>query len=292
MKTKSILPILPLFIVGVFIALSYGCKKDKDEIVPIGKVPLLTTSVVSDVTGTKAVCGGDIADDGGLTVTARGVCWSTSPSVTISNSKTVDGAGAGVFSSAIRGLKPFTTYFVRAYATNSAGTAYGSAMSFTTKDLEVGDDFQGGIIAYYFVSGDPGYVSGEKHGLIIAPVNQSDGIQWYNGTNISTGASSFVIGSGNPNTNLIVSVQGAGDYAAKLCYDLELGGYSDWYLPGYVELQKAYTNRTKIGGLDKKLYWSSTEQSSGIASSLDFSTSAMVSSPKNSLCYVRAFRNF
>ena len=95
-------------------------------------VPELTTSQVSSVTDSSALCGGTITSDGGSTVTARGVCWGTNNTPTTSDNKTSDGDGAGVFTSKISGLHPVTKYYIRAYATNSAGTGYGSAMSFTT----------------------------------------------------------------------------------------------------------------------------------------------------------------
>ena len=97
----------------------------------------------------------------------------------------------------------------------------------TPPALAVGQSYEGGIIAYIYVSGDPGYVSGETHGLIATPSDQSASITWYNGSFIQTNATSA--SSGSTNTNTIVSVQGPGNYSAKLCYDLVLGGYSDWY---------------------------------------------------------------
>lgn len=95
-------------------------------------VPVLTTTNASSVTSTSASSGGNISNDGGASVTSRGVCWSTSQNPTISNSKTTDGTGTGVFTSSITGLSPGTTYYARAYATNSAGTGYGNQVTFTT----------------------------------------------------------------------------------------------------------------------------------------------------------------
>jgi len=95
-------------------------------------LPTVTTGSVSDVTAMSATCGGEVTVDGGASVTARGVCWSTSQNPTVSNSHTTDGSGTGSFSSSISGLTANTTYYVRAYATNSAGTAYGETVAFTT----------------------------------------------------------------------------------------------------------------------------------------------------------------
>ena len=91
-----------------------------------------TTTIASSITGTTAISGGKISSNGGAAVTARGVCWSTTANPTIANSKTSDGIGTGSFVSSITGLLPNTTYHVRAYVTNSIGTAYGSDVSFTT----------------------------------------------------------------------------------------------------------------------------------------------------------------
>ncbi|MDZ7695436.1 MAG: SGNH/GDSL hydrolase family protein [Deltaproteobacteria bacterium] len=93
-------------------------------------IPTVETTGVSAITATSASSGGDVTSDGGASVTARGVCWSTSANPTVSNDKTTDGTGTGSFTSAITGLSPLTTYHVRAYATNSVGTAYGSDVSF------------------------------------------------------------------------------------------------------------------------------------------------------------------
>lgn len=92
----------------------------------------MTTTEISAITDSSAVCGGTITSDGGATVTARGVCWGATQTPTISDNKTTDGDGAGTFTSEITGLTPETKYYVRAYATNSGGTGYGSTISFTT----------------------------------------------------------------------------------------------------------------------------------------------------------------
>jgi len=111
----------------IFIILAtilHSCKKEI--------VPTLTTSEVTNITGTTATSGGTITDEGSGSVIARGVCWSTTPDPTILLNKTSDGAGAGTFVSFIPDLNEVTKYYVRAYATNNAGTGYGMTMSFLT----------------------------------------------------------------------------------------------------------------------------------------------------------------
>jgi len=121
---------LAFFLIAIFVF--FSCEKNPTE--STVDVPEVTTGEVSEITQTTAQCGGNITSDGGATVTARGVCWSTGQNPTVADDITNDGTGAGTYTSNIIGLTAETTYYVRAYATNSAGTGYGSAMSFTTKE--------------------------------------------------------------------------------------------------------------------------------------------------------------
>jgi uncharacterized protein (TIGR02145 family) len=97
--------------------------------------PTVTTGDITNITTTTATCSGNVTSEGGIDVTTRGVCWSTSENPTILDSKTTDGTGLGTYTSNITGLSPNTTYYVRAYATNSEGIAYGEQKSFQTYDL-------------------------------------------------------------------------------------------------------------------------------------------------------------
>jgi uncharacterized protein (TIGR02145 family) len=97
--------------------------------------PTLTTTEVTALSSTSAVSGGTISDEGGSPVTARGVCWSASANPTISGNKTVDGTGSGTFVSNVTELTAGSTYHLRAYATNSAGTSYGDEKVFTTSAI-------------------------------------------------------------------------------------------------------------------------------------------------------------
>jgi len=100
-------------------------------------LPTVSTSTVTDITASTAICGGHVTGTGGSNVTARGVCWSTSQSPTLNDSHTSNGNDIGSFTSYIVGLASNTTYYVRAYATNSAGTAYGDEVFFTTEEIVV-----------------------------------------------------------------------------------------------------------------------------------------------------------
>lgn len=98
----------------------------------LAMLPVLLTNDILEVTSTSVRTGGIISSDGGSAITAEGVCWSTSPSPTISNSKTMDGTSTNFFSSTMTSLEPNTTYYIRSYATNSIGTGYGNELNITT----------------------------------------------------------------------------------------------------------------------------------------------------------------
>lgn len=185
-----------------------------------------------------------------------------------------------------------TIYFFRGGTViNSFETQNIDSLSFQkpANQLYEGMYYQGGIIASIFQSTDSGYVSGETHGLIISSTNQSDGITWNNGgygTEVLTEAFS---GNGMINTEKIISIQGAGNYAASICYDLVLNGYEDWYLPSDYELQSITNNMYKFSK-NKFDIWSSTEFYMSLAwSSIQYSGEAK---NKGQLLPVRAVRRF
>ena len=109
---------------GTFVICVYGAA-------PV-TLPTITTSPANTITNTTAISGGNITSDGGASVTARGVCWGTSSNPDVLGNHTTDGTGTGIFTSNITGLTSGTLYHIRAYATNSNGTAYGNDLNFTT----------------------------------------------------------------------------------------------------------------------------------------------------------------
>ncbi len=422
-------------------------------------LPTITTNSVNTITTNSAISGGNVTNDGGCEVTVKGVCWDTTGNPTIANSKTIDGSGLGSYTSNISGLSSGTTYYVRAYATNSSGTSYSSQLQFTTTcglpafqeascgsatsssitisatinannciitsrgfqystdatfntvlgnvtvgsgvgsysttitgllqnthyyfrpwatnpagtyyadnlvgsgcttlanptssivanlsgytdaltattiqgtwvvtlnspataDVtipiivsnldnsehislpvtitsgattgttgitytlkssswtadayfgtmpsgytagttatitipattinscpEIGESYGGGIVVYLYSYRDPGYIPGECHGIIMAPVSPK--LAW-NGAlgSVATGANGITLGTGTSNTDAIYGTHGTSiNYLAKYCYDLEYGGYSDWVMPSSGEIDKIYLSAKVLNAI-------------------------------------------
>ena len=111
---------------------SYG---NEVTFITLPSVPRLSTRDIDSVSQKGARSGGYIISDGGAPVFGRGVCWSTNQNPTIADGRTIDGGGPGIFTSSVSGLIPGTIYYVRAYATNNAGTAYGNQVAFSTLNI-------------------------------------------------------------------------------------------------------------------------------------------------------------
>lgn len=245
---KKILYVKFCFLFISAMLLNVSCSKDSE--------PVLKTSNVSNITKSTVAAGGDITSDEGSEVTARGVCWGTSSGPTVDNNKTTDGSGTGTFTSQVTGLSPNTTYYLRAYATNDAGTAYGDEVIFTTAPANVGESYNGGVVAYIFQPSDPGYSTTSSKGLIVASTDTDPGEWGCVGVGISTATS---LGSGKQNTQRIIDNCSQSGISARLCDAYESGGYSDWFLPSKDELEKIYEARDIIGNLSNVNYWSSSQ---------------------------------
>lgn len=135
--------------------------------------------------------------------------------------------------------------------------------------LIVGQDYQGGVIAYIFQIGDSDFVAGETHGIISSKVQLNQNVLWgCEPVNIGT---SRALGAGKKNTTDIIASCTSSGIAAKICADLVQGGYTDWYLPSAEELKKVYLIKNVIGGFQSQSYWSSTELGFGNAIFILFS---------------------
>ncbi|MCX6278189.1 MAG: hypothetical protein NT004_08835 [Bacteroidetes bacterium] len=245
--------------------------------------PTVLTTMVTNITQTAATGGGNVTSDGGATVTLRGVCWSTTPNPTITDSHTIDGNGVGTFITNISMLVGNTQYYIRAYATNSMGTSYGNEVSFLTLQFFIGQSFGGGRIFYLDGSG--------QHGLVCATSDQSINAEWgCFGTSITGTSSAF--GMGQANTTAIVNGCSTAGIAARICDDLVLNGYNDWFLPSLDELYQMYLLKVIIGGFTDGTYWSSCEYYANTAHNRNFSAGNLGFLTKDSYCRVRAIRAF
>ena len=161
-------------------------------------LPTVTTAEVTNIGSDKATCGGNVTDDGTLTVTARGVCYGTEQYPTIEDKLTTNGKGLGEFTSNLTGLSDKTTYYVRAFATTAAGTTYGEQKTFRTENgipvvllSEVGDPTANSVVCKGNVTGDGGVTITERgfcYALTQYPTNTDSHVAIGNGVGEFTGS--------------------------------------------------------------------------------------------------------
>ena len=153
-----------------------------------------------------------------------------------------------------------------------------------TPPLSLGQEHAGGIIFYLDETG--------AHGLAAAPTDQGSTVGWLNGEYLVTGATGTALGAGQANTLAIVNAQGEGNYAASLCDQLVLNGFSDWFLPSKDELNALFLSKTVVGGFSEDFYWTSSEHGEGSAWEQVFNTGVQYYANKNFHKRVRAVRAF
>lgn len=239
-----------LLLGGVFFS---GCEKDKDEI----ELPTLYTEEVEVLGDQHAMVSGIVSDDGGGIIDSRGFCWSVNPEPTITAGVVQnEGEGTGSFSTEMSNLQSGNIYYVRAFATNEAGTAYGNQRTFETMELKHFDYF--GATIYVNTYDEPAtYVWGPFNTFI--------------------GATSQGYGPGNTSTISAHEIY----TAAKQCNQLQTFGHNDWYLPAIFELEAMYEHRDELEYFVAEYYWSSTELDSAKANAVQFTTGETVAQPKN-----------
>jgi hypothetical protein len=250
-------------------------------------IPVVTTTNVTNITQTSVTCGGNVTSDGGAKIISRGVCWSLTPNPTLIDAHTSDGEVTGIFTSQVTGLTLGSTYYIRAYASNKTGTAYGQELSFTTASvLVVGLKYAGGIIFYLD--------SSNQHGFVCAESDQDSAVSWGCPNVAISGADATAIGAGLQNTiDITVGCTTAGS-AANICFNLNLNGYNDWFLPSREELLLMYTNlkANAMGGFRNGAYWSSSEMTNIFAWQVIFNNGSTQGTAKSSICNARAVRSF
>ncbi|MFZ4614870.1 MAG: DUF1566 domain-containing protein [Rectinemataceae bacterium] len=219
---------------------------------------MFTTAYSPAATPSFSPAGGDYTSTQSVTISSTTVgatIWYTSDGSDPSSSVTRLSGPSPVTSISV----PLgTTLRAEATATGYSASAEGTAVY--SKLYKVGDTGPAGGIVFY----DKGSVTDGWRYLEAAPSDQSTGIQWYNGNFISV-TTGTAVGTGKANTAAIIAVQGSGSYAASLCKNLSLGGYSDWFLPSKDELNLMYTNLKKagLGGFSGAWLWSSSQNGSG-----------------------------
>lgn len=178
-----------------------------------------------------------------------------------------------------------------AYQSGRANSDIGASV-YRISNYALGDTGPAGGIIFY---DNPNWATDGWRYLEAAPTDQSTGIgsQWAS-TYVPTGATATAIGTGKANTADIVTAQGSGSYAAQLCNDLTLGGYSDWFLPSEDELNAMYQEKSAIGSFGYSIYWSSTENSYGDDKAMyeNFTTGYWYAGGKDGDGGVRAVREF
>lgn len=194
--------------------------------------PEVSTVEVKEITSTQATSGGSIINDGGSSISTKGICWSLSPNPTIDNEKNEVGSGSDDFIATLNNLAKDTKYYVRAFATNENGTGYGNEVSFTTSALTA---IKASGTTYY-VHPSATFLSTWGPSFFTGAISQADGEE---------------------NTLLLAKL--SEENAGKKCADLTVEGYNDWFLPAGRELEILFKANEDAFPKESEDFWTSSE---------------------------------
>lgn len=282
---------LNLLSIALLALLFFSCKEEKEELVvnqlptdAIDTITKINTLPVTLIGMDSIECGAEIISANNVTILSSGLCWSTKPLPSINDSKSNHKFIGGIFATSINNLLPGTAYYIRAYAQTNKGIAYGTQRVFATDSIKYGNIVKGGRLFYVFVPGDDGYVEGEFHGLVATEWVNNKQYVWSKTDTLLNASDSLNINS-KANADKIITALGGGVYAANVCDSLVYGGFADWYMPNYREINLI---KLKLG---VGRIWCSTEFNSNQAYTSHFNPKDKIK-PKTSLFHIVAIRKF
>lgn len=286
------------------------CDPHYAEIVTVNitpSLPVVETLSPLNIGPMSAYAGGKVVYSGGSAIVAQGIVYSTQPGPTVlTASQTSENTDSRDFMSVLSGLAPNTTYYIRAYAVNDLGPAYGEEFEFTTLQnitYAIGDEGPAGGIIFY----DKGSYSQGWRYLEAAPAGWAGtNDPWFDifwgCESVMVGETSTDVGAGFENTKRILSAGCAGDGSVlHIVANATVGGYTDWFLPSRDELYHLYNNLFNLGpnfhsvyGFQTKTYTSSSEYNATSAWGYDFAAGGNIQHAKSKIASiaVRAVRRF